>query len=376
MPAVVGPAVGSVDGGRCPQPGRGVLDPAGFAATVCCVDEQRHDPTTGDPRHRTPGAGPDDDRFPSARRRVDTAPLADPVWLGRLRADARSAGGAGARSGGRATVRVSGPAVPRIAVGARRASGDVRVGRPGSPDTRPGLSRWRAAAGPLVALTVVVAATVAVLTTVDRGGRAGAAGRTVEPTAGSAVSAVTAPAGPRAVTGGALQPSSRVATAGPVATPPARTPAPAAPTVTAPRVGTPPPGTPGVLVTGSPVEVLQALQAIRGAAFATGRLDLLRDVYPPGSELATADRASFAALAPTGGTVTGLGFDLRESAVGERTSVRAVVTALVRQRPVEVVTGASVRRLPGRDLGRVRVVLGRRSITDPWVITTSSLAPV
>jgi len=152
----------------------------------------------------------------------------------------------------------------------------------------------------------------------------------------------------------------------PVSAPPSAVPSPAVPSPAVPLA------VPRVLVTGSPVQVLETLQEIRGTAFATGRLGLLGAVYPPGSELARADRAAFTRLAPAGGTVTGLGFDLRQAAVAERTPLRAVVTALVRQRPVEVVSGGSVRRLPGRELGRVRVVLGRPFVTDAWVITAST----
>lgn len=322
--------------------GRCAVDGTVCAVIVRCVDEQRQDPTTGGPRHRAPAAGPDDERSPSVRRRVDAAPLTDPEWLGRLRADARCTGRTGAR----------------VAVRALPARADPPVTRSDRPDVRTGLSRWRAAAGPLVALAVVVAATVVVLGAVDRGGRA-------EPTAVAAVSASgSVPPGPRVSTPATRAARATQPTAHVVNVPSATVPSATAPALEVPRV----------LVTGSPVEILEALQEIRGTAFATGRLDLLGDVYPPGSELATADRAAFAGLAPTGGTVAGLGFDLREAAVPERTPVRAVVTALVSQRPVEVVSGASVRRLPGRELGRVRVVLGRPSVTDAWVITASTPA--
>lgn len=333
------------------------------AAIVRCVDHQTPQPPTVGPRHRAPGTGPDDERLPPARRRVDAAPLADPAWLGRLRADARSTGRAGP---------------PRV--GAHPTRMGVATSRPGRPGARTGLSRGRAAAGPLVALTVVIAATVAVLGAVDRGGRGGSTGPAAVMAVSASAPVSAAPTVSAPVTGPdrESQPARSVVApppvparpapvaSAPVPSAPGPAPVPSAPTVDR---GT---GSPRVLVTGSPVEVLEALQRIRSTAFSTGRLGLLGAVYPPGSGLATSDRAAHTRLVPTGGTVAGLAFDLRETTVAERTPVRVVVTALVRQRAVEVVSGTSVRRLPGRELGRLRVVLGRASVTAPWVITAST----
>jgi len=377
----------TADRGRRPQPRRAVADLPAGGPMVRRVDEQRHDTTTGEPRHRAPGEGPDDHRFPSVRRRADAAPLADPAWLGRLRADARSAGRGGppprvgSRDGGslrdgrgsRDIGGSSGDAGPVVA----RAALPVGVHRPrvrprsargsATPTAGPGVgvtSRWRAAAAPLAALAVVVAATITVLGAVDRGGRAVSAEAAFAMTPRPSASAVV-PRSSVTVTPETAVPSlaAVVATASPEVEPP----------LAATRARESPAEVPDVLVTGTPLRALQALQAVRGTAFATGRLDLLRGVYPPGSRLVTEDRAAFTRLAPAGGTVVGLGFDLREVSVSEQTPVRAIVIARVRQRPIDlVVPGSSATKLPGRELGRVRVVLTRPAVTDPWVIAVST----
>lgn len=228
-----------------------------------------------------------------------------------------------------------------------------------------------------MALAVVVVATVVVLGAVDRGGRPVPA----EAVAAATTSSRPTPVGPPTVVAPDVTPAVASPVSPPVTSPVTSTPLSTPPVVdatargapvTAPPVGTPGITVPRTVVTGDPVQVLEALQRVRATAFSTGRLDLLGTVYPVGSDLVAADRAAFTRLAPAGGTVTGLGFDLREAAVSERTALRAVVTALVRQRPVEVVSGASARRVPGRELGRVRVVLGRPSVTAAWVITAST----
>ena len=118
--------------------------------------------------------------------------------------------------------------------------------------------------------------------------------------------------------------------------------------------------------------MLTGLERIRAAAFATGRVDLLAQVYPADSPLLAADRRLHARVVPAGGRLVGLAFDHRDAVVRTRTPVLVVLDVTVTQRPADLVTAAGTRqRLPARDLGRLRVVLQRTGPEAPWVIGAS-----
>jgi len=231
--------------------------------------------------------------------------------------------------------------------------------------------------GPLLlALAVVLAAAALLLGLVDRTVRTAVADPS-EPARSSVPSSEPAfaasPTGtPRA--GARSAPRSPVPAAVPAASRPQPTSAPprgspaspaAASAAAGPRAVAPPAGEPAVAV-------LTRLERIRATAFATGRVDLLAQVYPAGSPLLTADRRLYARVVPAGGRLVGLAFDHRAAVVRSRTPVLVVLQVAVTQRPADLVTAAGTRRrLPARDLGRLRVVLRRTGPEAPWVVAAS-----
>ncbi len=217
---------------------------------------------------------------------------------------------------------------------------------------------------PLLALTVVVAAAVALLGFVDRTARTAAADPTRVssrlPTAGPDPAPTRGPSGAPALR--------RPPTPSAVDSP-GRAPIPALaarPVAAADLLRRP-------VVEPDPVSVLTGLERIRATAFATGRVDLLARVYPAGGSLLVEDRALYARSVPPGGRLTGLGFDHRDPVVRQRTALRIVLDVSVTQQPVHVVSARGARRyLPARDLGRVRVVLQRAAPADAWRMAAST----